>query len=103
VAAAIVTAVFAGVTGYVANVVLRNAEASSREVREFFLHPIAVGRFLSAERVVLDMRGPAQQEAQLAIVHGLLRDLAERAEPAEEAAGHTVDVTADGDGPAPVS
>lgn len=39
-------------SGYVANAVLRNAEASSREVQAFFNHPLRLERILRAEYLV---------------------------------------------------
>jgi hypothetical protein len=84
VAAAIVTAVFAGVTGYVANVVLRNADTSSREVREFFLHPIAVERHLSAERILQGMDPAEQGAARLILVESLANQPGERGAPQGE-------------------
>lgn len=71
IAASIVAAVFAGVTGFVANVVLKNAEGSSREVRQFFRHPIDVQRLLSAQLIVDEMDGEEKNLARMAIVQSL--------------------------------
>lgn len=71
IAASIVAAVFAGVTGFVANVVLKNAEGSSREVRQFFRHPIDVQRLLSAQLIIEDMDGAEKDKARMVIVRSL--------------------------------
>ena len=73
VAVALVGVSGAGLAGIVVRSVLQNAEASSSELREFFLHPVDVERFLVAERIVDSMEGTDQSAARLAIVKGLTR------------------------------
>ncbi|MFC0546210.1 hypothetical protein [Kutzneria chonburiensis] len=68
ISSAVLTAVSAGVTGYVARAVLRNSESSSKELGAFFAHPLEVERALAAERIVLTMPEEEQSAAKLIIV-----------------------------------
>jgi hypothetical protein len=72
VAAAAISAVGAVFTGYVASVVLRNSEGSSREVQAFFNHPIQVERILAAERLSDSLQGAGEEQAKLAIINALV-------------------------------
>jgi hypothetical protein len=72
VASAAISAVGAVFTGYVANVVLRNSEGSSREVQAFFNHPIQVERMLAAERLSESLDARGAEQAKLAIINALV-------------------------------
>lgn len=58
--------------GFVTNAILKNAEASSREVLAFFSHPLEVDRILRAERLVEGMPEDDRSAAKLAIVQALV-------------------------------
>jgi hypothetical protein len=74
ISASIVTAVSAALTGFVARATLRNSEASSKELRAFFEHPLDLERALAAERLVGDMTNRGDQaQARLRVIDYLTR------------------------------
>jgi hypothetical protein len=73
VAASVVAAAGATVTGFIGNAVLHNADTSSREVLAFFAHPLDVERVLAAERLVREMPESSQEAAKLLVVQALTR------------------------------
>jgi hypothetical protein len=73
IAASVVAAAGATVTGFIGNAVLHNADTSSREVLAFFAHPLDVERVLAAERLIGAMPESSQEAAKLLVVQALTR------------------------------
>ena len=71
--ASVIAAAGGAVTAFIGNAVLRNSEASSREVLAFFSHPLEVERLLSAERIVDGMSDASKDTAKPIIVNALSR------------------------------
>lgn len=61
-----------GFAGFVTKAILRNAEASSREVLAFSTQPLEVERILRALRIVDSMPDEERAQAQLVIVEALV-------------------------------
>jgi hypothetical protein len=80
------------VTGYVAKAVLRNSEASSRELTQFFIHPVKIEQMLLAERMIRTMNDGNINPAMMTLVESLV-DL----RPEKDAAGrHSESAKAEG-------
>jgi hypothetical protein len=71
VATSIAATAGAGVTAFVAQAVLRNADSSSKELLAFFSHPLEVEKMLAAERLINGMPAGAQDEAKLLVIQAL--------------------------------
>jgi hypothetical protein len=84
IAASVVAAAGAAVTGFIGNAVLHNADTSSREVLAFFAHPLVVERMLSAERLIREMPESSRQAARLLVVQSLTRTPASKDVPGTE-------------------
>ncbi|WP_157529690.1 hypothetical protein [Nocardia sp. NRRL S-836] len=83
IAASVVTAADAAVTGYITRAVLRNSENSNREVSRFFHHPRQLERVLAAERILAGISSEKGDEARLEVVKpwSCLRRTPRRTEP----------------------
>lgn len=71
VSAGAVGAAGAALTAFVVRAIVRNAEASSKEVATFFSHPIRVEQFLTAERLAKELPPQDRPAATLVIVEAL--------------------------------
>ncbi|WP_394615234.1 hypothetical protein JNUCC0626_36320 [Lentzea sp. JNUCC 0626] len=90
IASSVLVAASAAVTGYLARAVLRNSEGSSKELGEFFAHPLEVEKALAAERLVLTMPENEQSAAKLIIVKFLAsKPVPMLVQPAEAVPGET--------------
>jgi hypothetical protein len=73
VASSVIATVGATLTGFVARAILRNSEASSREVLEFFSHPLETQRLLTARLLIESMPEDSQGPAKLILIQELMR------------------------------
>lgn len=71
VASSVVATAGAAVTGFIARAILRNSESSSREVVNFFSHPLETQRILTAQRLIETMPEESQQQAKLQMIKAL--------------------------------
>lgn len=77
--------VSAAVAGYIAKTFLRAHEETSRHLRGYFLQPVEMSRYLSAERVIAQSSLPAEAQTELmrVLVHSMVTGaLAEDSGPA---------------------
>ncbi|CAI3796798.1 hypothetical protein NKCBBBOE_01666 [Pseudarthrobacter sp. MM222] len=75
IASTVIAAAAAGLTGFVAKAVLRNASTASSELQMFFNHPLEVERALAAERLVGAFETKERRdEARLLIIQSLTRE-----------------------------
>lgn len=75
IASTVIAAAAAGLTGFVAKAVLRNASTASSELQMFFNHPLEVERALAAERLVNAFEiEERRDEARLLIIQSLTRE-----------------------------
>ncbi|MDD1475483.1 hypothetical protein [Arthrobacter sp. H16F315] len=75
IASTAIAAAAAGLTGFVAKAVLRNASTASSELQMFFNHPLEVERALAAERLVDAFETEERRdEARLLIIQSLTRE-----------------------------
>ena len=67
----VAAASISAMTAFVVSAILRNSEASSQEVRAFFLHPIQQERALNAERLLSQLPERERSAALLSIISSL--------------------------------
>jgi uncharacterized membrane-anchored protein YhcB (DUF1043 family)/uncharacterized membrane protein (DUF485 family) len=84
ISSSIVSATGAIVTGFIAQAALKNQDSSSRELVEFFSHPLDVQRALAAERLIMSMPEDDQSKAKLIVVEHLAAAINQRARRAGE-------------------
>jgi hypothetical protein len=68
VATSVVAVSGAGLAAFISSAVLRNADTSAREVQAFFSHPLNLEKYLTAERMLSDLKEPALSEARLSLI-----------------------------------
>ncbi|MDQ0825419.1 ABC-type multidrug transport system fused ATPase/permease subunit [Arthrobacter sp. B2I5] len=74
ISSAVVATAASVLTGFIAKAVLTNSATSSKELQNFFNHPIEVERALAAERLIGTFESPARRdEARLLIIQSLTR------------------------------
>lgn len=84
ISSSIVSATGAIVTGFIVQAALKNQDSSSRELVEFFSHPLDVQRALAAERLIMSMPEEDQSKAKLIVVEHLAAAINQRARRAGE-------------------
>lgn len=83
ISSSVVSATGAIVTGFIAQTALKNQASSSRELVEFFAHPLDVQRALAAERLIISMPEEEQAKAKLVVVEHLSAAINQRARRGE--------------------
>jgi hypothetical protein len=78
ISSSVVSATGAIVTGFIAQTALKNQDSSSRELVEFFAHPLDVQRALAAERLIISMPEEDQSRAKLVVVEHLAAAINQR-------------------------
>jgi hypothetical protein len=78
ISSSVVASAGAIVTGFIAQTTLKNSAASSRELIEFFSHPIEEQRVLAAERLIQTMPADRQADAKLLVVEHMMNGAAKR-------------------------
>ncbi len=78
ISSSVVASAGAIVTGFIAQTTLKNSAASSRELVEFFSHPIEEQRALAAERIIETMPTDKQVDAKMLVLEYMMNSTARR-------------------------